>query len=129
MDISGRWQRTERPRAQSDAAYASSPRSGNTARRVATIAWSRRSAGSYPDSQSAQDTGHRPSVIRAGRQLPRTGEDFLPPALRNHRLGLDRPPRGDGHQMRPRPRYDVHDRVPPPPSAIHRPSAYSCASS
>ena len=75
--------------------------------------------------------GHRPPPVShpRRRQLPRPGEHFLPPPLGNHRLRLHRPPRSDPHQVRPGPRYDVHHRVPAPPSAIHRPSAYSCASS
>ncbi|MDX3372549.1 helix-turn-helix domain-containing protein, partial [Streptomyces sp. ME02-6987-2C] len=46
--------------------YANNPRNGNTARRAARTAWSNRSAGSYPASHEAYDTGHRPSVIRIG---------------------------------------------------------------
>lgn len=102
---------------------------GNAARRVATIAWSRRSAGSYPDSHPFQDTGHRPSVIRMGancRVRAKTSCRQLSGITVSGSMGR---PAATATRC-------VHDRgttsttaYPPPPNATHRPSAYSCARS
>ena len=109
--------------------YGSSPCNGNTARRVASTAWSSRSAGSYPPSTKSRHYGHRPSVIRSGANCRVRANTSCRHASGTTASGSIGRPAAIATRC-------VHDRgttsttaYPPPPSATHRPSAYSCARS